>query len=211
MLLDTLEAMPPLAPLDFFALSISGRYSKSLGGSKPLKSAFFLPDTSPLLGETAFADVAFCWNEEGIVVEATVHQPFEEASYPRFREGDALEVFIDTRDLKNAGFITRFCHHFVVLPQEVQGIRALEVTRFRTEDSHPLCDPTELHVQSVFDKKSYWLQFHIPASCLHGYDPGHFDRLGFPTGSPDRVEGRSILQSAHPIGRLNSSLGSGPV
>lgn len=179
MLLDTLEAMPALAPLDCFALNVSGRFSKSPGIGKPLKSSFFLPDTSKLLGAEAFADVAFCWNEEELVVEATVHQAFEESCYPRFTEGDALEVFIDTRDLKNTGFATRFCHHFVVLPQEVQGIRALEVTRFRTEDTHPLCDPSELRVEAEFEKKSYWLRVCIPTSCLHGYDPDHFDRLGF--------------------------------
>ncbi|MBS0605472.1 MAG: hypothetical protein JSR57_00865 [Verrucomicrobia bacterium] len=197
MAFDALEAMPALAPLDFFSVATPVRYGKALSSSKRLKPAFFLPNTSAFLGEEAFADVALSWSEEGLVAEATVNQPFEGAHYPRFSEGDALELFIDTRDLKNAGFVTRFCHHFVILPQEVQGIRALEITHFRTEDSHPLCDPSELQVDFAFDKKSYWLRAVIPASCLHGYDPDHFDRLGFtyrlnrPHGGPQHFALRS--------------------
>ncbi len=176
---DALAGMPALAPLDFFSMATSVRYGRPLPISKRLKSLFFLPNTSSLLGEDAYADIAMNWSEEALVIEASVHQPFAKAHYPRFSDGDALELFIDTRDLKNAGFITRFCHHFLILPEEVQGIRALEITRFRTEDSHPLCDPAELQVDAAFDNKSYWMRVVIPASCLHGYDPDHFDRLGF--------------------------------
>lgn len=177
MILDALETMPALAPLDFYCLSTPIRYGKA--ASKPLKSSYLLPSTSSLLAEEAFSDVAMAWSEEGVVVEVFVHKPFEEAQYPRYQEGDALELFIDTRDLKTAGFATRFCHHFVILPQEVQGIRALEITRFRTEDSHPLCDPNELQVKSDFEKKCYWMQVFIPSSCLHGYDPSGMNRMGF--------------------------------
>jgi hypothetical protein len=61
-----------------------------------------LPETSPFLGEEQFADVALAWHEGGIEVVIQVHQKFEGASYPKFEEGDAIELFIDTRDLKEA-------------------------------------------------------------------------------------------------------------
>ncbi len=197
MSLDALEAMPALAPLDFFSFAAAARYSKAPPSSKLFKRSFLLPDTSEMLGEERFADVALCWNEEGIIVEAFIEQAFEEANYPRFSEGDALELFIDTRDLKTAGFITRFCHHFVILPQEVQGIRALEITHFRTEDAHPHCDPSELHVEAEYDKTAYKLHVHIPSSCLHGYDPAYFDRLGF-TYRLHRTRGTPQHLRSHP-------------
>jgi hypothetical protein len=179
MALELFESMPALAPLDFFSVVAPVRYKKPGDRSKRFKKPFDLPSTSTLLGEESFADFSISWCEEGMAIETVVRQPFQQAIYPRFSEGDSLELFIDTRDLKAAGFIHRFCHHFLILPQEVQGIRVLEITHFRTEDSHPLCDPAEIRVDVRFDKKGYDMQIFIPTSCLHGYDPDHFDRLGF--------------------------------
>jgi hypothetical protein len=196
------DEMPALAPLDFFTLAAHGSYSKQPPTLKQMRRSFSLPDTSAMLGEEHFVDVAVSWNEEGLNVAVWVQKPFEEACYPQFAKGDAFELFIDTRDLKTAGFMTRFCHHFLILPQEVQGIRALEITRFRTEDSHPLSDPAELIVESGFDQTAYWLQIYLPAHCLHAFDPLQFDRLGFnyrchrPHGMPQHF---SVSSQDYPI------------
>ncbi len=144
-----------------------------------MRGRYLLPNTSEWLAEEHFADVALGWNESGLFVDLFVDKAFEEALYPRFEEGDAVELFFDTRDLKTAGFATRFCHQFLFLPQAVQGIQAQELTHFRTEDMHPLCDPADLQLTAEFGKKNYELQIFIPAHCLHGYDPTSFDRIGF--------------------------------
>jgi hypothetical protein len=86
---------------------------------------------------------------------------------------------IDTRDVKTAGFNTRFCHHFFFLSEPVEGLVAGEITRFRTEDTHELCDPQDLKVISSRKKNSYTMNLFIPGSCLYGYDPDQFNRLGF--------------------------------
>jgi len=139
------EKFPPIAPIHFFRLKVDVKYGKEIT-RKLFGKGYQLPDTSAFLGEEHFADVALAWHEGGIEVQIQVHQKFEGSSYPKFEEGDAVELFIDTRDLKEAGFPTKFCHHFLILPQEVQGVRALELTRFRNEDSHPLCDPEAIRV-----------------------------------------------------------------
>ncbi len=176
---ENLEQCPPLAPLEFFALESELRYSKTAPSSKLMRRSFLLSDTSEWLAEQRFAEVAMAWNEEGIFIDVYVDKPFEEAFYPRFSEGDAVELFFDTRDLKTAGFPTRFCHQFVILPQAVQGIQAQEITHFRTEDTHPLCEASDIQVTAEFANKSYDLQIYIPASCLHGFDPASFDHIGF--------------------------------
>lgn len=176
---EHLEACPALAPLEFFSLEGEIRYSKTPPSSKIMRRSFLLFDTSEWLAEEHFADVAIAWNEGGMFIDVFVEKPFEEALYPRFSEGDAVELFFDTRDLKTTGFATRFCHQFVFLPQAAQGIQAQEITHFRTEDTHPLCDAAELQVSSEIGKKNYELQIFIPASCLHGFDPSSFDRIGF--------------------------------
>jgi hypothetical protein len=171
------DKFPPIAPVHFFRLNVDLKYGKEIT-RKLFGKGFQLPDTSSFLGEDHFADVAIAWNEDGIEVRVHVHQKFETASYPKFEEGDAIELFIDTRDLKDAGFPTRFCHHFLILPQEVQGVRALELTRFRNEDSHPLCDPDAIQVETEMTSRDYTIRIHLPAEILYGYDPKAFDKLG---------------------------------
>jgi hypothetical protein len=177
--LEVLEKLPALAPIEFFSIEAELLYSKSPPSSKLMRRRFLLPDTSEWLGEEHFADMAAAWNESGLFFDLFVGKPFEEAFYPHFTEGDAVELFLDTRDLKTAGFATRFCHHFLFLPRAIQGIQAQELTHFRTEDNHPLCDAADLQVSATFSKNSYDLRIFIPAHCLHGYDPSSFERIGF--------------------------------
>lgn len=176
---EVLEKLPALAPLDFFSIEGEFRFSKSPPSSKLMRKNYTLSNTSEWLGEERFADVAAAWNASGLFFAFFVNKPFEEACYPRYSEGDAVELFLDTRDLKTAGFATRFCHHFLCLPQAVQGIQAQELTHFRTEDTHPLCDAADLQLFAECSKKSYELHIFIPAHCLHGYDPFSFERIGF--------------------------------
>lgn len=177
--LEVLEELPPLNPLEFFTLEGELKYSKTAPSSKIMRRSFVLPDTSEWLAEERFAEVALAWSESGIFIDVFVNKPFEEAAYPRFSEGDAVELFFDTRDLKTASFATRFSHQFVFLPEAVQGISAQEISHFRTEDIHPLCDSSDLQVTTATSKNDYEMQIFIPAHCLHGFDPASFERIGF--------------------------------
>lgn len=170
---ELLEQLPALPPLQFFSVEAAAKYGKEI------KKGHLLPEFTDLLGEVHFADVSLAWNEEAVLVQADIKKPFEEAFYPDYEKGDALEFFFDTRDLKSAGVATKFCHHFLILPKEVQGIRVQELSKFRAEDSHPLCDGDDIFVQVAFTSKGYQMEAAFPASVLHGYDPLSFDRLGF--------------------------------
>ena len=183
---DVLERVSPLLPVDFFSLGFSIPYVK-----KPFAKLGLLPDTSELLGEESFAKMLMGWCEEGIYIELRVAQEFHESAYPNFALGDSLELFFDTRDVKSAGFATRFCHHFVLLPQAVQGIEAQEVTHFRSEDTHPLSDSQLIEIQTDFGKSHYQLRTFFPAETLHGFDPNMCDRLGF-TYKVNRFQGDSM-------------------
>src|SRR3989338_680016 len=93
---EVFEEMPPLLPVDFFQVEAEVQYCKT----DKLSRSFLLPNLSTLLNEEHFLDLSMGWNEKGLVLDACVHKPFEEAIYPAFAEGDALEIFIDTRALK---------------------------------------------------------------------------------------------------------------
>jgi len=171
-----LDSFPTLSPASFFNFVFPVSYH---AGMFSKRSAFLLPDTSSLFMEDCFASIAMAWSEEGLFFHVHVEDSPEQSFFPKVQEGDAVEFFIDTRDLKSAGSSHRFCHHFVFLPKESQGVTSAEITRFRTDDSHPLSDPNSLTCETQLLKKGYEMKITIPTESLYGYDPASFDRLGF--------------------------------
>ncbi len=115
-----LEELEPLLPIQFFDISWEVPHALKFPG-KLLRRSFKLPDTSELLNEERFAELFMAWNEEGLLIDVHVDQPLCGASYPDYKNGDAIELFIDTRDVES-GVATRFCHHFLILPEAVEGI-----------------------------------------------------------------------------------------
>lgn len=179
------EDLPALSPVQFFGLTADCQFLRST--LKPEKGYLF-PSTNDLLDEESFADVYSAWNFEKLCFYFVVHRPFQKVGESDFRKGDSIEIFIDTRDLKTKGVVTRFCHHFVFFPVEVKNFFGQEVTRFRNEDTHRLCHPEDLQVSCDLHNDSYHLYLEIPAQCLHGYDPLSFSRIGF-TYRINRFEG----------------------
>lgn len=170
------DDFPALSPLQFFGLAADCFYVR--GALHPEKQ-FLLPSTSELLGEESFADVYAGWNLEKLAFCIFSHIPFQKIGEGDFRRGDSVELFIDTRDLKAKGVISRFCHHFLFFPVESQNFLGREITRFRSGDSHRLCHPEDLSVAAQLDEESYRLSIEIPSHCLCGYDPLSISRLGF--------------------------------
>jgi hypothetical protein len=138
-----------------------------------------LPSTCALSNEEQFAKVSLGWHDDGIAIEIKIDQPFRQSIYPAVEEGDSVELFFDTRDIKNSGYNTQFCHHFFFLAKSVDGVSKGEKTHFRTEDRHPICNPELLECHVEFGKNNFAMKIFIPADCLHGYDPSQFNRLGF--------------------------------
>lgn len=183
-MLDEEEHFFALSPINFFQISADCPYiAPAKDNAFPLTSSnakkFRLPNTSHLCSEEHFTDVSLGWNHNGLIAFVTVDTRFQQSVYPDVSQGDSIELFIDTRDVKTSGYNTRFCHHFFFLPEPIEGHQAGELTRFRTEDFHELCDPKLLKVKAQLKSNSYSIQIFIPSECLHGYDPDQFDRMGF--------------------------------
>lgn len=170
----------PLSPLPFFQVQINCLYLDPKNGTEDIKKKEYqLPSFEKFTHEIPFADLNMGWNEKGLYFYCQVHSSFQDVFYPEISRGDSLELFIDTRDVKTSGFATKFCHHFYFLPQKIEEHQAGEMTRFRTEDAHELCDSKELKLKSDIQKKGYTLNIFIPSQCLHGYDVNQFNRIGF--------------------------------
>lgn len=183
--MDLFEDLPSLSPVQFFGLTADCLFLR--GSLKPEKH-HLLPSTSDLLSEESFSDIYTAWNFEKLYFYVVVRRPFQKIGEGDFRRGDSVELFIDTRDLKTKGVVTRFCHHFVFFPVETQNFLGREITRFRNEDTHRLCHPEDLQITADLHDDSYVLSIEIPSHCLHGYDPLSFPRIGF-TYRINRFEG----------------------
>lgn len=171
------EELPSLCPVQFFGLSADCAFLPK-GAIRPEKR-FLLPSTSEMLDEESFADVFAAWSFEKLLFYIQVNIPFQKINESDLRKGDSVEIFLDTRDLKSKGAISRFCHHFVFFPAQLQGFYGREITRFRNEDTHRLCHPEDLTITPHIQNNSYGLEIEIPAHCLTGFDPMSFPRLGF--------------------------------
>lgn len=175
--------LSPLTPVNCFEFQFRCSY---IGLTDPFprlsrknRGVYTLPDLSPLCHEEPFAEGAIGWNEEGLELLFKVDHHCEQCAYPDITRGDSLELFIDTRDVKTSGYNTRHCHHFFFLPEAVEGHQKGEITRFRTEDRHELCDPSLLGLVVETVGAEYDLHVWIPKECLVGFDPEQFNRIGF--------------------------------
>jgi len=179
---------PSIAPVHFLTVHWECRHFPLEGDPKKLVTKpYLLPNLTALCLEEEFAEVYLGWNEEALVAAVKFQWPASASSFPNVVQGDAFELFINTRPGSAVGYNTRFCHHFAVLLQPVDGKQAFEMTRFRTEDAHPLCDPALLGVDVQQKGRHHLLFLKIPAAALHGYDPQQSDQLGF-TYRVDRAD-----------------------
>jgi hypothetical protein len=133
-----------------------------------------------LFGRESFAKFFMSWSEEGLSLKVQVALTKEvEVAYPQITSKDVIELFIDTRDVKQARTTHRYCHHFFFLPESFEGISRGEITKFRTEDTHELCRPDDLELKIVHEPLEYLADIFIPKSALCGYDPQEGANLGF--------------------------------
>ncbi len=156
-----LREFPSVLPLHFFDLELEIE-----NGEKPL----LIEGYSEFLAEDGFSEVRLGLSDAGIQLEVKVLKPFEKACFPDVEKGDGLELFIDTRGIQSALIMHKYCHHFVFLPKEIDGIQAVEVTRFKTNDKRELAAKELLKVKTQFAKNHYSLQIEIPDIALFGYD-----------------------------------------
>lgn len=173
-----LEKIPSLTPVGCFHIQAEVARVREKPSLKEMQRSC-LPSVSDLLGEEAFAEVSVKWSESALYLACFVDLPLAGSEYPDFETGDAIEYFIDTRDLKDSLVVTKFCHHFLILPQKVSTIQALEISRFRAENSHPLCSPEDLNVTVDLSRSGYSVLIEIPRTCLVGFDPLEMDHIGF--------------------------------
>ncbi|MDP6777499.1 MAG: sugar-binding protein [Candidatus Latescibacteria bacterium] len=192
----------------FFAFSFACPYRADPpvidGLLKDWDDRFRLPDLGVLEGEGAYAEVYMAWHETGLYLALQVSRPAALAVDPRRPvRGDGLQVWIDTRDVREAHRASRYCHHFWFLPRGggKSGKDPLagqnRVRRARAQAK--MCDPADLGVASRVLKTGYRMEVHLPAAALTGFDHEENSRLGFSYLLKDRKLGRQSWTADEPL------------
>lgn len=169
--------LTPLSPAAFFAFEVrakryKGRKLQALG------EEYLLEDLSAFTGGVPFGRLYVGWHEKGLYVTCRVKRAYTKSAHP-FQEGEALELFVDTRGSESER-LTPYCHHFFFVPEEVEGgERCGELTKLRGEQARPLAEASKLEVQFVKGWRDFALHLFLPQEVLHGYDPLAFPRLRF--------------------------------
>ena len=141
-----------------------------------------LPDLGAIDGSPGFAAVYLTWDAKGLYVAVDVPGKTTVAgNRQRPQTADALFLWIDTRDVRDALRAGRFCHHFIALPRGAGRTRATawQAPIQRAREQAPIGDPSHLTVASAIRRDGYSLELALPASALNGYDPAECSRLGF--------------------------------
>lgn len=160
-----------------------------------------LPDLAALQGEAPFAEVFAGWRDEGLFLALAVSgNAAVDVDRARPLKGDGLQVWLDTRDVRDAHRASRYCHHFYFLPGKGRRKPTAGQVRIRRARAHGrVCDPEELSVASQTGPSGYTLEAHIPASALTGFDPSENRRLGFTYLLTDANLGRQAWTADEPL------------
>jgi len=145
---------------------------------KNVVSTWQLPALQKIYGNNAYVKAYMAWDMHMLAFRFEVETKRIVVSYPAIEKGDAIELFIDTRNVKTARSTHRFYHHFFFLPERIEGVQCGECTHFRTEDRHSLALAKDFHIQVEMTKKGYTASIEIPAECLHGYHPEAGEHVG---------------------------------
>jgi len=168
------------------------------GNLKDWDERYRIPDLTSLDGKEPFADLYMAWNGRGVFLAIHVWKaPGLEVEPRRPLRGDGLQVWIDTRDVRDAHRASRYCHHFYFLPTgggttgkaPVGG--QMRIRRARAQ-AKP-CSPEQLGVAARVSRSGYRMEIHLPSEVLTGFDPEENDRLGFAYLLRDRKLGRQFL------------------
>ena len=163
-----------------------------------------IPDLMALDVGSSFADLWMAWNEDGLRLALDVKGNLSPEVLPRQPlAGDSLQVWLDTRDVRDAHRASRYCHHFCFAPGGGGRSRRKPLARqfrIRRARSHGrICDPALLGVASRISKSGYRMEVHIPADAMTGFDPEENTRLGFTYVLKDHALGRQFWTADEPL------------
>jgi len=165
----------------------------SAGRLLDLPESCALPDLSELEGGSSWAQIRVGWNPGGLGIAVLADGVSPEQLDKARPDGFARAQFwVDTRDTRNVGRATRFCHRFIAELELGKARRQLNVKAAQrpiaqaTAES-PICRPELIAARAELGPASWMLELFLPAEALNGFDEETNRRLGFAYHIADHV------------------------
>lgn len=194
----------PIPSRFLFHVEMECRYQEKLEELRELPASFELPDFESLEQTenpaSAFAqkhnskkfNVRTAWNENGIAFQFFVSGKTRElwCNPHRPDESDRIELWLDTRNMRNVHRGTRYCHRFVCLPLG-NGTDGEEPYAVMLPINHAKQTPNDvpnnsIKLKSRVLKNCYSLFVYFSSNALTGFDPNEFRDIGIAWALVDR-------------------------
>ena len=172
----------------FFSFSFRCRYREAApvvdGNLRDWDDSFRIPDLMGVEGQASFADVYMGWNDDGLYFAVEVPRKKSYKIDPKnYWHGDCLELWIDTRDVKDSHRANRFCHHFFFTPggsgRDGKSPIGRQTSIDKAREQAPPCPEESIRVGLRRLTRSYRMEVALPAEGMNGFQPREFERLGF--------------------------------
>ena len=180
----TMATLVPRSSMLNFACSIHEMNSAEVNADLSLWSeTHLLPQISTEEDAESPARVWMGWNPEGLRTAFHIQKSRAPRVLPkRPTEGDCIELYVDTRDVRTAHRAGRYCHRFIFAPVGGPGrgqlpfFQHLEIQRATVNP--PTVQPDLIDIAAETGDDGYVMDIHIPAAALNGYDVEENKRLG---------------------------------
>ena len=164
-----------------------------------LAKKYRLPNLTQMDDAPSFAEVAVAWNNEGLGISFEVSGKKENLNCTPETptENDSVQFWIDTRNTKTIHRASRFCHHFVALPngsgskKDQPSLEQLAINNAR--EASPIAEPESMEVKSKITSSGYLLECWLSKESLNGFDPKASPLIGFEFLVKDKELGEQSL------------------
>jgi hypothetical protein len=202
-----LESLPRRALLRFeIPIHYIDRTPRIDGNARKWHAKHLLPPLVELEDREPFADAYAAWSDDGFIAAFDVP---DRAGPPQvdaqaWWKLDGVRLCLDTRDARDIKRATRFCHFFYALPAGGGPRKADPIVgthrMSRAKEPPPAVDLAQIKVASHVERKRYFLEMFIPASCLNGWDPAEHPRIGLFYKVKDVLHGAQHLSADDEMG-----------
>ncbi|MDO4551780.1 MAG: hypothetical protein Q4C96_11080 [Planctomycetia bacterium] len=196
-----------------FRFSLSCSYLGKLKEGEDLPERYAFPDFTLLehfqetvpSAEKNPLHVRGAWNEEGMYFQFFVtgkKKPLWCREH-QIQQSDRLELWLDTRDVRNVHRATKYCHHFLILPTG-SGKDSQQACFFALPIHRAKEQPNDIPrgSVSVFTKilpDGYSTCVFLSEKALTGFYPEEFPRMGIAWALQDQELGEITLTAGAPF------------
>ncbi len=170
-----------------------------------LEDKYILPQFNSLEGKAPPFEVRMAWDESGLGLSFSVSgkkRPLD-CRVPMTDAGDSIQLWLDTRDMRQVHRATRSCHQFALFPtgggRKLNEAVIVPVPIHLAKENPKNMDSSRYFIRGTIAPKTYTVECFFPAESLTDFRPDEFPVLGIAWWVQDRDLGNITLTAPAPV------------